>query len=183
MEIESCYLLGEFDVRRVAEKGKKPGPPQFLLTAPSFSTSSGDLTERGMPFYRGAVTYRQNLDQPRRASHRCFLELNEPRAAIAEVAINGERAGLVAWPPWRVEVTDLLKAGENEIEITLYGTCRNLLGPHHHIEGELISVGPASFSSNPPPSAGGRKKTWTDDYSFVPFGLLGGASLVFTRLS
>jgi hypothetical protein len=183
VEVESCYLLGEFDLRRPPSKGRTANLPDFLLTAPSFFATSGDLVARGLPFYRGAVTYRQTVQLSRHTYRRAFLELGEPRAAIASISVNGEPAGFAAWHPWRVEVTRLLKTGDNEIAITLYSTCRNLLGPHHHIHGELIAVGPLSFASSP--AAFGqparRRKTWTDDYSFLPFGLLGGASLAFSR--
>lgn len=61
-----------------------------------------------------------------------------------------------------------LGAGK-ELTLTLYGTMRNLLGPHHHLEGELPAVGPDSFAPNEPISPA----NWADRYCMVTFGDLG----------
>ena len=81
---------------------------------------------------------------------------------MARISVNGKEAGLVFWPPYKVEITSLLKEGENLLEIELTGSLRNLLGPHHHSKGELLSVGPQSFVD---------EVHWVDGYNFVPFGL------------
>jgi hypothetical protein len=59
-----------------------------------------------------------------------------------------------------------------------------MLGPHHHIDGELVSVGPDSFtgrSSWTSPLVGqedwydrrmsGDAALWVDDYFLIPFGV------------
>ena len=39
--------------------------------------------------------------------------------------------------PYRLDVTDFVPEGENiQLRLELTGSCRNLLGPHHHIDGE-----------------------------------------------
>ena len=43
------------------------------------------------------------------------------------------------------DITDALKVGENEIEITIANNLRNLLGPHHLGAGESYHVSPSSF--------------------------------------
>jgi hypothetical protein len=63
-----------------------------------------------------------------------------------------------------VDVSEGLHAGENEIEIELVGTLRNLLGPHHLNGGDLVWTGPDQFRD---------KERWTDDYILVPFGFDG----------
>ena len=78
--------------------------------------------------------------------------------------VNGQHVGTVAWPPHRVGLMEGLRVGENEVEIELVGTLRNLLGPHHRAGGDLAWTGPKDF----------RDKTrWTDDYILVPFGFDG----------
>ena len=71
--------------------------------------------------------------------------------------------------------------GENQVEVLLLGTNRNLLGPHHHMKGENNYVGPNTFKGiygyedkivNPDIT---QETTWTQRYSFVPFGC-GGVS-------
>ena len=46
----------------------------------------------------------------------------------------------------------------------MWATLHNLLGPHHHRNGEILAVSPATFSD---------WLNWTDDYTFVRFGVEG----------
>ena len=61
--------------------------------------------------------------------------------------------------------------GENEIVFELYASNRNLLGPHHHMDGELYAVWPADFTSDPSPFKNDSRNVWSDAYHFVKFGL------------
>jgi hypothetical protein len=89
------------------------------------------------------------------------LEIGSLRAAVGRVSVNGHDMGVTAWPPYQVDVTAGLRAGENVFEIELVGTLRNLLGPHHLAGGDLDWTGPEQFHD---------KKRWTDGYILVPFG-------------
>ncbi|MBK7712006.1 MAG: hypothetical protein IPJ37_14350 [Bacteroidales bacterium] len=107
--------------------------------------------------------------------------------------INGNDLPPVAWSPWEVDITDALKEGTNEVSITLINSLRNLLGPHHNAEGELIELSPESFTgastwtTNRKGEADwyerrlkGDENTniWRDDYCMIPFGLLENAVIV-----
>jgi hypothetical protein len=85
--------------------------------------------------------------------------------SVAKVAVNGKAAGLIDAPPWECDVTTWIKRGQNEVEVTVIGTLKNTLGPHHG-KPALGSAWPGSFqkgpSSGPPPGA---------DYSTVAYGL------------
>ena len=75
--------------------------------------------EEGIRYYSGAARYRKEFEIPK-ALHgrRVYLDLGAVKH-IAEVRLNGKPAG-VAWaPPWRVEITSLVKPGTNELEITV----------------------------------------------------------------
>src|ERR1043165_4218138 len=50
-----------------------------------------------------------------------------PIREAATVFVNGRRAGAVWAPPYRVDVTDLLRDGANEIAIDVYNTAINRL--------------------------------------------------------
>jgi hypothetical protein len=84
-----------------------------------------------------------------------------------------------------VDIAGALREGENALKITLVNSLRNLLGPHHHADGELTEVGPVSFAggSGWPSNTGGESdwfdlrpgrepKFWRDDYHCIPFGFL-----------
>ena len=64
-----------------------------------------------------------------------------------------------------------MRDGENEISFNLLSGNRNLLGPHHKPYGESYSVGPATFTDKIGWSDPQNLPTWTDDYSFVLFGI------------
>jgi len=45
--------------------------------------------------------------------------------ATAEVRVNGQAAGIRVAPPWRVDISRHVKAGENRIEVLVYNTLAN----------------------------------------------------------
>ena len=45
--------------------------------------------------------------------------------ATAEVIINGKKAGVRVAPPWKLDVSGLLQAGDNEIEVLVCNTLSN----------------------------------------------------------
>jgi hypothetical protein len=185
-ELESVYLVGDFGVQgqRLRRENQLNGQifdrygPDFSVTGPPDRVGPGhnpdgpiiDLTPQGLAFFAGRVTLRQSITLPP-VNGRAVLDIHNLRAAVAHVRVNGEHQGSVAWAPHRVDVTPGLRPGENEIEIELVGTLRNLLGPHHLNGGDLLWTGPGEFRD---------KSRWTDDYTLVPFGL-DGAGITILR--
>jgi hypothetical protein len=183
-ELESVTIVGDFGVagRRLHEENRLNGQvfdryaPDFRLTdlptdvrAKDGGGLAIDLTAQGLAFFAGRATLRQTVTLPP-LDGRTVLELHSLRAALAHVRVNGQLMGTVAWQPHRVDVTGALKAGENTVEITLVGTLRNLLGPHHLNGGDLAWTGPREFRD---------KSRWTTDYILVPFGLDGATLTTF----
>jgi len=152
-EIESIYVIGDFAVKRISDGG-------FILTAEKTMVNVENLTEEGYMFYAGKILLKKkfNLD----TDNRVFLEIDELNAIIAEIYINNMHVGEIFKHPYRLEITNYIKRGENEINIILVNSLRNLLGPHHHKSKEPLSVGPKTFEDI---------LNWTDKYYFVPFGI------------
>ena len=46
---------------------------------------------------------------------------------MLEVLVNGQSAGVRLWAPYQTEITNLLKSGENVIEMRVANTLVNLL--------------------------------------------------------
>src|SRR5437588_12814700 len=94
----------------------------------------------------------------------------------------GRTWAALAWRPYRVEITETLRTGENTVEVILYHSLRNLLGPHHNGQGEPQSVGPASFRATGTDWAGRRLRqyaaNWRPSYGVMECGLLGGVRMV-----
>ena len=179
LEVESIYVIGDFGVARSGERWNG-GPPMFALVDPVTEVRSGDLGPQGYRFFRGSIVYRQEVRAPLEPGERAFLRLEGMEAVLARVRVNGREAGFIPWRPHEVEVTELLnKRRINAFEIELFGSCRNLLGPHHNANADPIGIGPRSFLGGErwredPRSA---DDVWRDRYSFVPFGITRGAHI------
>ena len=57
---------------------------------------------------------------------RTILDLGEMKD-IAEVRVNGKSAGVLWYPPYRADITELLVAGENDLEILVTNNWVNRL--------------------------------------------------------
>lgn len=179
LEVESVYLIGDFGVTRRNARWDG-GPPRFALTEAQTEVHTGDLGPQGYRFFRGSIAYRQELRAPLAEGECAFLRLEGMEAVLAKVTVNGREAGYIPWRPHEIEVTGLLNRRRvNVFEIELFGSCRNLLGPHHNVNANPIGIGPRSFSGGAswredPRSA---DDIWRDRYSFVPFGITKGAHI------
>ena len=76
-------------------------------------------SESGIKYYSGAAVYRKSFDLSTpalRPPTALFLDLGAVRE-LAEVRVNGKPCGIVWSPPFRVDITDKVKTGANEVEI------------------------------------------------------------------
>ena len=187
VELEAIYLTGDFAVRGVPSRGAQM--PRCVRLGSKFAiarecgSTTGDLVSEGYPFYAGHVTLSEvaRLRAPR-PGERVMLSLPTiDGAALAHVEVNGERAGTIAWAPYDLEITELVREGENEIAVTLVSTLRNLLGPHHRPEGEPDECWGTDFTLSPEWSEdqAEREARWTDDYFFLRFGVPDGAYIAY----
>jgi hypothetical protein len=46
--------------------------------------------------------------------------------------VNGKQAGWIGCAPFELEVTHFLRPGDNVVTVTVYGSLKNTLGPHHN---------------------------------------------------
>jgi hypothetical protein len=76
--------------------------------------------EPGIKFYSGTATYEKTFDMPQSAignrQSAILLDLGDVRE-LAEVKVNGQSCGIVWCPPWRVDVTDAVRSGENQLQV------------------------------------------------------------------
>jgi hypothetical protein len=83
--------------------------------------------EPGIKFYSGRATYKKTFDAAegiRARGKRLYLDLGTLRC-LAEVRLNGKNLGVLWCPPWRVEVTELLKPTGNALEIDIVNVWAN----------------------------------------------------------
>jgi len=86
----------------------------------------GDWSAMGILHnYSGGVRYRKSIElAAAEADGEAILDLGEV-VATAEVRVNGKKAGVRVAPPWQVDVTGLLREGENVIEVLVFNTLAN----------------------------------------------------------
>ena len=111
-----------------------PWTVDFAASAgnPAFSRSFGQLTDwtasddESVKYYSGNAVYKNTFALEAAKGSRVFLDLGDVMV-LASVRVNGKDAGGVWTFPYRLDVTDLVKAGENTLEITVYNNWRNRL--------------------------------------------------------
>ncbi len=154
-ELEPAYVIGSFALK-TSDKGYTLIPEKPL--------QYGKWNMQGLPFYAQGVAYRQHYVIGIKTG-RFIVSLEKWYGSVARVRVNGKEAGIVAAPPWECDVTRHIRRGDNEIEVTVTGTLKNTLGPHHG-DPKPGSAWPGMFSigpeNGPPPG---------ERYSTVGYGL------------
>lgn len=201
-EIESIYLFGDFSVEPVGQYEvvtnthrnrnhnlvARPayGFKSFSIKAAEDSIFVGDVTLEGYPFYAGGFDLEQTFDiDSLEQNSRYFVSFPNTEAIILLVEVNGSLIDTICWAPYRTDITDALKIGSNTLKVTMINSLRNLLGPHHNKNVEMIRVGPPNFTgAGGFPDGSGEKDwydrrlkgeptaIWRDTYWCIPFGMI-----------
>ena len=125
----------------------------------------------GLKFFSGTASYKKTFDAPRftPGAQRVFLDLGDLRE-LAEVRLNGQSLGIVWAPPFRVEVTGVLKPTGNVLQIEVTNFWPNRI------------IGDASL----PPEKRFTKtniRKLTKETPLVPSGLFGPVTLCVPKTS
>ena len=113
-------------------------------------------------YFSGSVTYEKEVDVPSamiasditpvlsfgegkalpvqnvRSGMQTFYD--PPIREAAVIFINGQRAGSLWCPPYRLAIPDLLRAGKNQIKIVVANTAQNYLAGHSLPDYRLLSL-------------------------------------------
>ncbi len=155
-ELMPIYLLGDFLV--------KPAKQGFEITDGAIDTL-GSWREAGLPFYSQKVAYSQNFSISNTDKASFKVKLNQWNGSVAEVFVNGQSAGLMAWQPNELDVTSLLEEGENEITVKVVGSLKNTFGFFYQNNDNWI-FGPHSWNYAPEVNPSGA------DYFLMDYGLM-----------
>lgn len=167
-EVENIYLIGEFSVRGQQEEG------ELLVCGGSFTLERFETPRNiscfgksGLPFYAGEIVARKKVSVRKEGGSIVFgCSL---RGAAVRVFVNGKAAGDVLWDR-PLEIAELLRDGENEIELHIYNDLRNLFGPDHNKFKEPHMVGFTTFTDSPG-WCDPQEPLWTDVYYLKEFGV------------
>ncbi|MBD2843698.1 hypothetical protein IDH44_00725 [Paenibacillus sp. IB182496] len=159
-QLEAIYLEGGFAVRADREAG-------VWTIARPLPLRLGSWTEQGYPFYAGAMTYRRTLALAP-GFRRVVLGFPSWAGTVAVVEVDGAQAGLIGLDRGNeLDVTRLVLPGEQHIALRVYGSLRNLLGPHFDPRRPRGYVWPGNWRAGgqhgtPPPT----------QYDLIAYGLL-----------
>ena len=79
----------------------------------------------GLKAYSGGAWYRKKIQiEGEDLKNRLELDLGD-LVSSAELWINGKSAGIKVAPPWKFDISTLVKQGENQVEVLLYNTIAN----------------------------------------------------------
>lgn len=135
----------------------KRGPEQPVTFATLLDWSKHE--DASIRYYSGTAVYRTTFDITKKPGGSLFLDLGQV-TAMAKIKINGRYAGGVWTAPYRIEVSDKVKEGINELEIEVVNTWVNrLIGDQH-----LPSAERPTWAHNNP---------WSVDSPLQTSGLLG----------
>lgn len=151
MELENCYLLGEFGV----------DTERVLCEMPT-RLRPGDWTAQGLFHYCGTVAYEYQYHWDGKCA--AALKLGEYAGVCAAVTV-GERVYEIPWSLGEtLDMTDALKEGDNILRIEIMGSPRNMLGPLHYRELHPKNTNAACFQP--------KEADYTERYQVVPYGLM-----------
>ncbi len=153
--IRLAALEGPWEVAFQAGRGAPPSATFAELSDWS------DHPLPGIRYFSGEATYTKTVDIPVSAlgqGSRIELDLGTVHE-VAEVAVNGRNAGIAWKPPYRVDITDGVKAGANTLSIKVVNLWPNRLIGDMQPGAEKVAFAPNS--------------TYTAGSPLLPSGLIG----------
>jgi hypothetical protein len=118
--LDLLKLTGDFSLAAQPDGG-------YRIAAPLREAAPAPWTAQGYPFFSGRAIYRRRFELPAAfADQRVFVEPALGDDAL-EVIVNGQSAGVRLWAPYAVDVTELLREGENTLELRVANTLVNML--------------------------------------------------------
>jgi hypothetical protein len=148
----------------VAFQPDRGAPPKIMLDR---LTSWSENADAGVKYFSGTGTYTKTLEASRNwftPGNRVWIDLGDV-ANLAEVSVNGTPLGVVWKKPYRVDATDALKPGSNQLEIKVTDLWRNrIIGDHQPTATMKYSfTSPAFYKADSP---------------LIPSGLLGPVEII-----
>lgn len=146
------------------------GPEQVEFKELIDWTSSCDP---GIKFYSGHATYTKSFDFEPEEGVSYFIDLGSIKdVGMAAVRLNGADKGVVWAKPFRVEITDAVKAGTNTLEVTVVNSWFNRL------MGDQLNPGRKQYTSTNIVVIHDYYGTPRSEKDLSPSGLLGPVTIV-----
>ncbi len=152
ISLETCYITGDFDASVAG--------CEIMLRKPSNTISFGSITNQGMPFYGGNLTYRMEVEIP----EDCDILINSSKyaGALQKVYFDGEEKGKIVFEPYTLLIENV-KKGNHVLEMKFFGNRNNTFGALHNC-GKSTWYGPNYWYSS--------EDSWCYEYNLKNTGIL-----------
>jgi len=178
-------VTGPWEVLFPADSGT---PPRLTFQR---LVSWSDRPEEGVKYFSGTATYRKSFTVPADLvgkQRRLSLDLGGLQA-FAQLKLNGKDLGVLWKPPYRVNVTDVLTGGGNQLEVRVTNLWPNrLIGDEQLPEDSqrnpdgTLKAWPQWLLEGKPSPTGRRAfamwRLWKKDDALLDSGLLGPVRIV-----
>ncbi|MBE6662624.1 MAG: hypothetical protein E7606_05005 [Ruminococcaceae bacterium] len=170
-ELAETYLFGDFAVKTEGafkfEKGAFCYFGDFQITKSKDTIDIQNVVMDGLPFFAGALHLGFNHEW--RKGEPTILRI-QGQYAVCEVYVGDKHANTLVFEK-DCDLSAYLAEGNNEIELRLFNSNRNLLGPLHSPELEPYNIYPSTFTCENRWENGKSPNYLDDRYCFVRFGL------------
>jgi hypothetical protein len=82
--------------------------------------------------YSRDVSYSKKIVLHKRDGRNYIVQLGKWEGTLCTIKVNHVYRGTLAYPPYQADISPWLKNGNNTVEINVFGSLKNLLGPHHN---------------------------------------------------
>ena len=151
VSLENIVLRGDFSVKGKFSEKYRLDRKYFSLSEEFIAEKSREETIFERPFYRGRVLYKGSFSFDEDFCH-AFIKI-PGQYPVLEGLLNGKK--FISYGGM-TEITEVLKKGNNTLEITLFTSDRNLMGPHHYFDMDSEMVSPDMYAG---------KKGWFDGFN------------------
>lgn len=161
-------LTGEWTVNFDTEWG---GPASVVFPELQDWTTH---TDKGIKYYSGTAVYHKTFtfDSKKNNSEKYFIQLeNVKDVGIATIRMNGVDKGITWTKPFRVDVTDALKEGENILEVSVTNSWYN------RVAGDEMNVAPKKYTKTNIVLSHDFRGQSLSEIPLEPSGLLGPVTL------
>ena len=160
-EVMPAYIVGDF-VLDPLEQG-------FEISTGTLS-KLGSWKSMGYPFYSQKVSYSEVFEVTK-SNAQFKVKLNKWKGIVAEVIVNQKKAGIIAYPPYELNIGKFINDGKNEVSVKIIGSLKNTFGYFYKNNNRWIN-GPGDWDTAP------AKIPGIEQYFLMDYGLLEPFSLI-----
>ena len=152
----------------LAFNSEKRGPSEIIVLDKLEDWSKNE--DERIKYYSGTAVYNKKftVNFEKNPANRYYLQLeNVKDVGIASVCINGKDKGIVWTKPFRVDITDGLKEGENDVVVEVTNSWFN------RVAGDEMAVSPTKYTQTNIVLGNDFRGNAVSEITLEPSGLLG----------